>query len=182
MRLFLPGPRGKAGPPGPQGETGPQGPQGATGPQGPQGSDATASLALIRFTGVYQKGSSNGFIFQLPNPVETRGTGITVTNSTSLGGYISVDKAGPYLVFMQNFNASGATQNVQIMVGANLINSANSNENELRGSGFLYNNTYFPAGAVPVWVGLNDKLFFTSPFIPSNAFPALNQLVVARTF
>ena len=142
------------------------------------------SPALIRLTPVYQKGSTNTYVFRLPAATETRGEAgfFTITDSSTNGGYISVPRDSLLFVKWAMYNASGAAQNCQVMVGASLVNSANQGESELRASGFIANNTYPIACATPVWLPAGEKLFFTAPFTPHNSVPLLNMLTVSTNF
>lgn len=140
----------------------------------------SAAPALVRITSVSQKGSTNTNIYRLPAATETRGTGITITDSAANGGYITVDVAGVYFVSIQSVNGSGAAKDVQIMVGTSLVNTVTATETEIRGVGLIPNGSYHPTGAIPVWIGTSDKLYFSSLFTPTNTYPLLNTVTVAR--
>ena len=148
------------------------------------GGGGGVSSSVIRITGFTSKGATNTFIMRIPTPTEVSGdTGlVTITDSASDGGYITVSKAAKIDVAWAAYNTSGAAQNVQLMVGANLVNSCNQTETELRKSGFIFNNSYPVAIATSVWLAPGEKMFFTAPFTPNATYPLLSTLTIGATF
>jgi hypothetical protein len=159
---------------------GEQGPQGEAGPAG----SGVARSSVLRFTAFQQKGSTNGFIMQIPAPAETDGETdlFTVTNSTANGGYITVSEACKVDVAWAGYNFSGAAQPTQIMIGANLVNTCNQSEAECKQVGFVNHNSYPVFNAGPFWLEPGQKLFFTTPFTPNNSNSLLNTLVIGATY
>lgn len=144
----------------------------------------SSKSSFLRFTGFNTKGSSNAFIMQIPAPTETKGQTdlFTVTNSAANGGYITVSQAVMVEIAWAVYNTSGASQNIQVMIGANLVNSCSQNEAELRKSGFVFNNTYPVAISTSLWLAPGEKLFFTAPFTPNGSWPTLNTLTIGANY
>ena len=133
----------------------------------------------IRLSGVSAKGSTNTLVYQLSTIAEQTGTGITVTNSAANGGYISVATAGIYDVTLGNYNNSGSAQTIFIKKSTTVTNSASGADSDLISYQTIQSGSVGSCSTT-VYLTTSDKIFFTSPFTPTNTSPLMNHVMIAR--
>jgi hypothetical protein len=134
---------------------------------------------FLRLSGVAAKGSTNTLVYQLSTVVEQIGSGLTITNSSSTGGYITVSANGVYNVTFGNFNTSGSVQTIFIKKGTSVSNGASGSDADLVTYQSVSNGAV-GACSTSIYLTTSDRLFFTSPFTPTNTSPLMNHVMVAR--